>query len=193
MPRRPLIPSRARPALAAVSLLGASLPCVPDAFAAGTQRAGGPYAEVQLGASGVRYAELDFVSPIAGVSVGAYLFPGIGLELFADGALDRGGASRFESGVNQAYGAAVRLRSPSEDGLHGYIVLGYVDFVVEQESLDRGIEIDERFTGLRSSIGLMQRLERVPSLAVTAEYRNFYVDEAIQVDGLSLGLRFDMW
>ena len=157
-----------------------------------TQRAGGPYAELQFGISGVRHSALDFVSPIASVGAGVYVLPGVGLEVFADAPLARGGASRFEAGVSEAYGAALRFRSPSEGGLHGYIVLGYVEFVVEQESLDTERTIEEDFSGVRASIGVMQRFARTPAFALSAEYRNFYSGDSMQVDGLAVGLRFDL-
>ena len=172
-----------------VALAGAALaPAV-----AAEARLGRPYAEVQLGASGVRHSGLDFVSPFAGASAGLWLYPGIGVEAFAETELERGADAGFEAGVAEAYGAALRLSSPARDGLRGYVVLGYVDFTVAQAPRDgAGREIEERFGGARVGIGLQQRLRVAPALLVGAEYRSFLVDEPIHVEGLVLGLRIDV-
>lgn len=164
------------------------------AHAADSPRLGGLYAELQVGANGVRHSELDFVSPLASASIGTWLYPGIGVEAFVDVELERGADQGFEAGVSRAVGGALRLSSPSQDGLRGYIVLGYVDFTVAQQPTrgESRREIDERFSGARLGIGLQQRLERVPGVLVGAEYRRFFVDEAIHVDGLVLGLRWDV-
>ena len=150
------------------------------------------YAEVQVGASGVRHSDLDFVSPIASLVLGTWVLPGIGIEAFADGELDRGSEDGFETGLEHAYGGALRLSSPERDGIRGYVLLGYVDFTIAQRDLVTGATIDERFTGARFGIGLQQRLERFPSLLFGVEYRNFYTAESIQADGLVLGLRYDL-
>lgn len=158
----------------------------------------GPYAELQFGGSVVSHSDLDFISPAIGGNVGVFLYPGIGLEAFGSGTLENGEDGRFEAGVTESYGAGLRFQSPGSSSfagglLHGYIVLGYVDFLLEQASLDEPERrIEERFSGARISIGVMQRFRRVPNLSLTAEYRNSYVDEPVQVDGLVLGLRLDV-
>lgn len=149
----------------------------------------GAYAELGLGASGVRHSELDFVSPLAGVGVGAFVLPGIGLELFAEAALERGEDGRFEAGIERAVGVAARFQSAPVGGLEGYVTVGYVDLTLVQESLDGDGEIDERFGGARFGVGLAQRLARAPALALGIEYRNFRVDDALLIDGIVLGLR----
>ena len=99
--RRPLL---------ALSCLSALLVAPPfaaaDAADAAEARTGGLYAEVQVGANGVRHSELDFVSPLASLSVGAWLYPGIGVEAFTDVELERGADDGFEAGVSRAVGAA---------------------------------------------------------------------------------------
>lgn len=156
------------------------------------QRRFGPYLELQAGVLGVRHANLDVFGPVGGAIAGTWVRPGIGIELFADTPLAYGDDNGFEAGVSEAFGAALRLRSPPVDGLYGYVVLGYADFTVHQEPFDGGIAQDERFTGMKFSVGLMQRLKILPAMLVSAEYRNFYVDEPVRVDGLSLGLRLDI-
>lgn len=159
------------------------------------------YGEVHLGAAGVRHSDLDFYPALGSITAGWYVRPDIGVELFADAGFSDGEDSDIELGVEDAVGIALRLQSPAEKGLHGYVVLGYVDFSLAQSSTLRvdlgGVEIretnlDERFTGSRLSIGMMQRLQRYPSLLVSAEYRNYYSASSIKVDGFLLGLRVNL-
>ena len=148
------------------------------------------YGELHLGANGIRYSDLGLY-PISGsVTLGAFVWPGIGLELFADQGFNTDSERSFDIGLEQAYGVATRFQSPEMGGTSGYIVLGYADFTVEQEQ-DGRATISEGFTGARASIGLMQRLRQFPSLQISAEYRNYYVDEPVRVDGFYLGLRWN--
>ena len=182
--RRPLL---------ALSCLLPLLAASPSAVVADEARFGSLYAEVQVGANGVRHSDLDFVSPLASLSVGTWLYPGIGVEAFTDVELERGADEGFEAGVSRAVGGALRLSSPAQGGIRGYVVLGYVDFTVAQEpTRGRGREIDERFSGARLGVGLQQRLKIAPALLFGAEYRRFFVDEALHVDGLVFGLRLDV-
>lgn len=172
------------------SLLGRSSP--PRTAVFGKERSFGPYLELQSVIQGLKHDKLDVFGPHGSAIVGTWVRPGIGIEIFADTPLSYGEDNGFEAGVSEAYGAALRLRSPSNNGLYGYVVLGYVDFSVYQEPKTGGFEIEEAFTGARLSVGVMQRLQILPALLVTAEYRHLYVDEPIRVDGLSLGLRLDV-
>ena len=195
---RRLLPLSPRALLATALLSASSLAGLSTAAHAREAQRLGPYAELQFGGSVVSHSDLDFISPAVGGNLGVFVYPGIGLEVFGSGAIENGGDARFEAGVTESYGAGLRFQSPGTASmggglLHGYIVLGYVDFQLEQESLDvPGRTTEERFTGARVSIGVMQRFRRAPNLSLTAEYRNSYTDEPIQVDGLVLGLRLDV-
>ena len=173
-----------------MSLLGQSSTERMAAF--GPERSFGPYLELQSVVQGLKHDKLDVFGPYGSVVLGTWIRPGIGVEVFADTPFSYGEDNGFEAGVSEAYGAALRLRSPSNDGLYGYVVIGYVDFSVYQEPKSGGFEIEERFAGARLSVGVMQRLRILPAMLVTAEYRNLYSDEPIRVDGLSLGLRLDV-
>lgn len=160
------------------------------------------YGEVHIGAGGVRHSELDFYPAIGSVTAGLYVLPDIGIEVFADSGFSDGEDSDIEIELEEAFGVAARFQSPGQGGLHGYIVLGYVDFSLAQTSelqlttgesaTSRESNIDERFTGARVSVGLMQRLSRFPALLLSAEYRNYYSDSSISVDGFLLGLRVNL-
>lgn len=155
---------------------------------------GRSYGELYLGAGGVKVRDLDFYPLFAGLSAGAFVLPGIGVELFADASLADDEADGFQLEVERAYGAGVRFQSPSLEGLSGYIVLGYVEMSISQE-LDDAIDGDERrveedFTGVRASVGFVQRFDRIPWLSMSAEYRVYYVEDGLDLDAFLLGLRF---
>ena len=178
-------------------LFGASVLMTVAAFAASDLRADGPgmpgtvYGELHLGLGGVRHSELDFYPGFASASAGLFVYPDIGLEAFVDGSLGSDDKASFESEISQAGGVALRLQSPPVRGLRAYMLFGYVNFTIEQQEDDqRGQRtVVESFEGVRVSLGLSQALERFNNIMVNVEYRNYYVDEAITVDGFSLGLR----
>lgn len=151
------------------------------------------YAEVQIGAGGVRHSDLDFYPFFASATVGAYVLPNIGLEVFADTDIAAGEDEDFELAIEQAYGIAARFQSPPINGLQGFIVLGAVNYTLDQSfnsgSSTSTLSVNEDFTGVRVSVGLMQRLTRFPNLIVTAEYRHYNADEPLRLDALLLGLR----
>ena len=158
--------------------------------------ADGPvYAELQFGAGGVENADLSFYPTFGSFNAGVYVLPNIGIELFADGGLTSDTTGEFELEMEQAYGIAVRLQSPSIRGTQGYIVLGAVNFTLDQQASSAGAlpasSINEDFTGARVSIGVMQRLERVPNMQVSFEYRHYNAGEPLRLDALVLGLRFN--
>jgi len=153
---------------------------------------GGPlYAQAGIGIGGVRVGELDFYPAFVTATLGAYVLPGIGLELHADAGFREGRDDGFELELPLAYGAGVRFESPPERGLAGYIVLGYVAFEAEQALRENpsATTVDEDFAGGRVSIGLVQRFERVPGLLLSAEYRKYAVEDGLDLDALVIGLR----
>lgn len=164
---------------------------VGDLSAAGPGMPGTLYGELHLGLGGVRHSELDFYPGFASASAGVFVYPDIGLEAFIDGSLGSDDKAGFDSEVSQASGVALRLQSPPVHGLRAYMLLGYVNFTIEQQENDRRSQrtVVQSFEGARVSLGLSQALERHDNIMVNVEYRNYYVDEAITVDGFSLGLR----
>lgn len=152
------------------------------------------YAEAAVAASGVRHSDVDFYPIFGSVTLGAYVWPGIGVELFADRGIAEDEKRGFDLSLEEAEGAALRFRSPEDNGLSGYIVLGYVDFMIEQERADAGDDraLEVELSGARVSIGVSQRLRAVDSLIVSAEYRNYYTEEDVRVDGLLLSLGWNL-
>lgn len=156
--------------------------------------ADGPvYAELQFGAGGVSHSDLNFYPTFGSVNVGVYVLPNIGLELFADTGIQSDEAGGFDMELEQAYGIAARFQSPPIRGVQGYIVLGAVNYTLDQSANSAGSlsasSINEDFTGARVSVGVMQRLKRAPNLQVSFEYRHYNADEPLRLDALVLGLR----
>ena len=147
------------------------------------------YGEVQFGVGGVRNSDLDFFPTFGTVTAGVFVFPGIGIEVFGDAGISDEQDGGFELSIEEAFGIAARFQSPPKRGLQGFIVLGAVNYTLEQRSTEGGPTVREDFTGVRASVGLMQRLERFPYLQFTAEYRHYNADEPLRVDALVFGFR----
>ena len=149
------------------------------------------YGEFQLGVQGVQHSDLDFYPGFASGSVGVYVRPNIGIELFYDRALSKASEEDFEIEVNEASGIAARFESPAQGGLQAYILLGYVTYSINQyENLANPRRLaKENFTGARVSLGLAKTFERYRQMQLVFEYRNYDVDAPIRVDGFGLGLR----
>jgi len=167
--------------------------CVLFLFALPAQAEISLYGEAHLGAGGVRHSDLDFYPSFGSFSAGIFLFKGIGIEAFADKPLSSGKRDVFKMDVSQASGVAARFQSPPNRGLQAYILLGYVDFTLEQIESVQGDErkVVQNFEGVRVSVGVQQRLRFVKGLLFGVEYRNYYADSGVSVDGLSAGLRFE--
>ncbi len=149
------------------------------------------YAEARMGAGGVRHSDLDFYPTFGSFSGGVFLFENIGIEGFIDTPLSAGTEGDFELNVLEAAGGAVRFQSPPQNGLQAYILIGFVNFKLEQKE-EGGPTLREVYDGARLSVGVQQRLEWFPGFIFGAEYRNYYANSGITVDGISLGLRFEM-
>lgn len=152
------------------------------------------YGEASVGAGGVRHSDLDFYPRFGSFSAGFFVFENIGIEGFIDTPMGAGSRDVFDLEVTQAAGAAVRFQSPDQRGLQAFILLGYVDFQLEQQ--ENGVvglrTVKQSFDGVRASVGVQQHLQQFKGLIFGVEYRNYYANSGITVDGLSIGLRYEM-
>jgi hypothetical protein len=167
--------------------------CVLTVFSSFANADGPLYAELQFAAAGVNHSDLDFYPKYASVTAGLFLRPGIGLEIFADSGLASDRKGGFDLEVESAYGVAVRLQSPPIRRVHGFIVIGAVNYSIKQTAPSTntlgGSSIEGDFTGMRLSVGFIERLERWDNVLLSLEYRHYNADEPLQVDALLLGLR----
>lgn len=164
------------------------------AVSTSTVQADGPlYAEVQLAAAGVNHSNLDFYPTFGSISAGLFVREGIGIEVFADSGITSDKKNGFDLEVTEAYGIGLRLQSAPVNRIQGYMVLGAVNFTVNQEANATaslgGSLINGDFTGVRVSLGIMERLERWKNVLVSLEYRHYNADQPIHVDAVLLGLR----
>lgn len=152
------------------------------------------YGEVQIGGAAVGHSELDFFPALSSFSIGAFVLPGIGIDFFADTGLTSGDDEDLTLEITDAFGAGIRFQSPSRHGTQGYVVLGAVSYSAEQSfnlASEGSSTVSEDFTGVRVSVGVMQRLNRFPNLQLTGEYRHYNAGEPLRVDALLIGLRFN--
>ena len=149
------------------------------------------YGEFQLGVHGVQHSELDFYPGFASGSVGVYVRPRIGVELFYDRGISKAREDDFEIDVTEASGIAARFESRDQRGLQAYILLGYVTYSINQyENLVSSRRLaKENFSGARISVGLAKTLQRYRQVQLVFEYRNYDVDAPLIVDGFGLGIR----
>lgn len=152
------------------------------------------YAEGQWGVHAVRHSDLDFFPLLGSGTLGLWLFNNIGVEVFGDIGLGSFEDGPFSLEVEEAGGIAMRFQSPPRNGFSLYFTAGYVDFQVTQTVTDeRGIgRVSEGFAGLRLGVGLAQRLPVFENVLVIGEYRNYFSEDELQVDTLTLGLRVNI-
>lgn len=157
--------------------------------------ADGPlYADVQIGGAGVSHSVVDFFPVIGSVSVGAFVLPGIGIDLFADTGITSADDDGLTLEIERAFGAGIRLQSPARNGVQGYVIIGAVNYAVEQSSdlvTGGNSTVEGDFTGVRASFGLIQRLRRFPNLQFTAEYRHYNAGEPLRIDAFLIGWRLN--
>jgi len=153
------------------------------------------YGEARLGAGGVRHSDLDFYPRFSSFSAGVFVYEGIGIEGFVSTSIESDKTDGFDVDVTESSGAAVRFQSPPQlGGLQAYILLGYVNFHLRQKesAVADGPTVKSDFEGVRVAVGVHQRLKLIDGLILGLEYRNDNADSGITVDGLSVGLRYEM-
>lgn len=154
-----------------------------------------PYAEARVGAGGVRHSELDFYPQFGSFSAGIFVYGNIGIEGFVGTSISDFEKDGFTLDVTESSGVALRLQSPPQyGGMQAYLLLGYVNFNLEQKenSLAGRRTVQTSFNGARVAIGVHQRFKSARGLMFGVEYRNDYAETGITVDGLSVGLRYEL-
>jgi hypothetical protein len=167
--------------------------CVLAVFSSFANADGPLYADLQFAVAGVSHSSLDFYPQFASVSAGVFLRRGIGLEIFADSGLGSDRKRGFDVEVENAYGIAVRLQSPPTRRVQGFIVIGAVNYSMKQTAAATntlgGSSIEGDFTGMRISVGILERFEHWDNVLLSLEYRHYNADDPMRVDALLFGLR----
>ncbi|MBX2824631.1 MAG: hypothetical protein KTR33_07865 [Gammaproteobacteria bacterium] len=151
----------------------------------------GVYGDIQFAFGGVRHSDVEFNPGFASVSVGAWLWEGIGLEVYLDQGLNKGSDGDFDLEITDANGIAARFQGRADEGLFAYVVLGIVATRLEQaeggDSAPRTVV--QNYRGGRISIGFGSELSFFNGARLLAEYRNYFVDEDLHMDALTVGLQ----
>ncbi len=151
------------------------------------------YADFQYTLGGVKHSDINFNPGFGTLGVGAWIRPGIGIEGFIDQGTSSSREGNFDLQLEQASGVNLRFQSPTTDGgVFSYVLLGMVSVdVIQDESDERGQRrVRQGFEGVRISVGFGIEFRRLEALSLTGEYRYYAVDEDIQIDGISVGLRW---
>ena len=151
------------------------------------------YADLQYTLGGVKHSDINFNPGFGTLGVGAWIRPGIGIEGFIDQGSSSSREGNFDLQLEQASGVNLRFQSPlTGGGVFSYVLLGMVSVdVIQDESDERGQRrVRQGFEGVRVSLGFGIEFRRLEALSLTGEYRYYAVDEDIQIDGISVGLRW---
>lgn len=177
--------------LAVIGLLSALL-ATSVAQAASTPLYARLYGDINFAVSGARHSELDFYPGFVSLAGGAWIRRGVGVDVFVDEGLFSDEKDGFEFEITSASGVAARFQSPPRKGFFAYVVAGVVSLrIVQDETGPTGVQrsVVQNYQGGRISVGIGQQLSFAKNLIVTGEYRNYFVDEDLQIDALSLGVR----
>jgi len=152
------------------------------------------YGDLHYAYGGVAHSDLEFNPSFLSLSGGVWLLRGIGIEVYTDRALNESRQGNFELEWTRTSGFAARFQSPDRQGFFAYVLLGMAYTHLEQfESDSRGERtVVQNYEGGRLSIGFGQKYRSIPGMVIVGEYRNYFVDESLNLDALSVGLRFDL-
>jgi len=163
--------------------------CMPW-FAAPAAAADRFYLEAHAGFSTIQHSELAFRPIEAHFSAGAYFLENIGVDVSFATAAKEGEDGRFAMELNRLATLSLRFDSPPTDGLSAFVLLGFSQFEASQRAPDNPDKrsVTEDFQGGSVGIGLRSQLGRSPFSAVGV-YRIHYVDQPIDIDSWTLGVR----
>jgi hypothetical protein len=142
------------------------------------------FSEVEEGDASAKF------NPIAlGGRVGAYIQNGVGLEIYGmtgneDEDLD------IDLGLSYMLGLAARFESPESEGGKIYILLGYGITELDMNRSGSGEPGKATFHDFSYGAGVEFRLGGSDNVFMNFQAVRYYAQGAIQIDGASLGLRF---
>lgn len=149
------------------------------------------YAEIHAGVDGIQHSDLSFRPIQASASVGLYFWKTIGIDFAFGGPLDVGEDEGFEVQLEDLRTLSLRFDSPPTDGISAFILLGVSQFDVSQRgvtSSGAARTVREDFQGGTLAIGIRQQIGSGP-FSVVGSYRFHWVDEPLDVDSWTLGVR----
>jgi hypothetical protein len=121
--------------------------------------------------------------------LGTYIQKGVGIELYGmagteDDDLD------IDLGLNYMVGLAARFESPESEGGKIYFLLGYGITELDMDRSGTGEPGTATFHDFSYGGGVEFRLGSSENLFMNLQAVRYYAQDDIQIDGASLGLRF---
>lgn len=131
----------------------------------------------------------EFHPLAAGGRIGAYLEPGVGLELHAMTGVNDDKDIDIDSELSYTVGMAARFESPESEGGKIYFLLGYALSELDVSRSGTGKPGTVSFDDFSYGGGLEFRLGKTRKLYMNLQMVRFYSDNGIDLDAVSLGLR----
>lgn len=151
----------------------------------------GFFAEYHLGVSGTRHSDLDFRSVDGRLVLGGYYAKGLGVELMFGGPFRVGEDGGFDVQLESLGTVALRFESPPQGGWSAYVLLGISQLEISQRevnSLGQARTVRETFQGGSFALGLRRQIAQ-SRFSALASYQIFQIDEPIDVDAWTIGVR----
>jgi len=149
------------------------------------------FAEYHLAGTATRHTDLKFRSLGGRLIFGGYFAEGLGAQISVGGPFRVGEDQGFTVQLENFANASLRFDSPPLDGLSAYIALGVSQFTVSQRgvnSIGQARTVRETFQSGSLFVGLQQRYNQLP-FSVVGGYQIHYVDQPLDIDAWTLGLR----
>ncbi|MDY6828583.1 MAG: porin family protein [Pseudomonadota bacterium] len=148
------------------------------------------YYGLQLGQASVEATGLDDSYSFTSGRAGFQFHPNLGVEARVGVGLDNEetmvGAVRGESEVDQIYSLYGVATYPANERLDLYALVGMTEAGVTVRA--GGVSMSEDESGLSYGVGAAVAL--TPNIDITAEYLNLLDEDAIEAQGVTLGLQF---
>ncbi len=157
----------------------------------GAQAADRFYAELHAGFGGISHSDITGRPAEVYASVGGYAWDHLGLDLTVAGTLMAGEDNGYSLSLERLTTVSLRFDSPPMENVSAFILLGVSQFDLHQEADDAQGDsrtVKGSFQGGTFGIGLRHQFINSP-LSFVAMYRVHYVDQPIDIDSWSLGLR----
>ena len=149
------------------------------------------YVEIHGGIGNIRVADLAFRPIEAHVSVGGYFIENIGIDLTVGGSLIEDDDDGFEAQTEEVASLSLRFDSPQKNKISAFILVGVSQFTIQQEGTNStGVSstVSETFQGGTAALGFKRQIADSP-FSIVGVYRLHFVDEPIDLDSFSVGVR----
>ena len=134
-------------------------------------------------------ASAEFKPAALSGRLGAYIEPGVGIELYGM-AGTKVEDLNIDLSLNYMLGLAARFETPESEGGKIYFLLGYGITELDMDRSGSGTPGSATFHDFSYGGGVEFRLGGSEKLFINLQAIRYYAQDNIQIDGASLGLRF---